>query len=123
MRIIELLEGKNFNDLDFVKQDTDKREIDYDLAEDLVFFMNNNDDVYRRHVYPSIAKCIESYKGKKKTTPSLFKSAVINSYESYLKEFPIRELPEKLDSGMCEEICSKMHEEVCQYIQDGKYKD
>lgn len=123
MRIVELLEGKNFKDLDFVKQDGDKREIDFDLAEDLIYFMNNNDDVYRRHVYPSIAKCVESYKKKKGTKPNIFKSAVLDSYNSYIREFPIRELPQSLDEKLCQEICSKMHEEVCKGIEEGKYKD
>ena len=123
MRITELLEGKTFNDLDFIKQNNDKKEIDYDLAEDLIYFMQNNDDVYRRHVYPSIAKCIEAFKHKKNTKPSIFKSAVLDSYNNYVKEFPIRELPHSLDNSVCEEICSKIHEEICQQIQDGKYKD
>ena len=58
MRINELLEAKKFDDSDFVKDTEGNREIDYDLTEDLVFFMNNDDEVYRRHLYPSISKCL-----------------------------------------------------------------
>lgn len=122
MRIVELFEG-HFKDLDFVKQESDKRELDYDLVEDLIYFMNNNDDVYRRHVYPIIVKCIHSIESKTPTSPSLFKDAVINSYKKYITEFPIRELPSTLSNKTFKEVCTKMHEEVCQHAKEGKYKD
>jgi hypothetical protein len=118
MRIRELLEAKDFNDLDFVKKDGDKTDIDYDLVEDLVFFMNNDDETYRRHVYPVVAKCTRSIELNKSTSPSIFKNAVLDSYKSYTKEYPIRELPDTLDSDVCQEVCSKMHEEVCKTIEE-----
>lgn len=123
MRINELLEGKNFNDLDFVKVTGDQRDIDFDLAEDLSFFMNNDDAVYRRHLHPVILKCRNSIKSKISTKPSIFKPAVINSYKMYVKKFPVRELPRELDEEQLNEVCKKMHEEVCQHIKNGKYKD
>lgn len=123
MRIRELLEGKNFKDLDFVKQDADKREINYDLAEDLVYFMQNDDDVYRRHVYPSIARCLDTIRAKKPVNPSIFKTAVLDSYKRYTKEYPIRELPVELDQKLCKETCTKMLDEIQKNFKDGKYKD
>lgn len=123
MRITELLEGKNFKDIDFVKKTQKGNEIDFDLVEDLAFFMHNDDDTYRRHVYPSIAKCLEYTKQKKKTSPVMFKTAALESYKNYLKEYPIRELPDSLDSKMCKEICEKLHNEFKEHHNDGKYKD
>jgi hypothetical protein len=123
MRIQELLEGKKFNDLDFVKHTSEGREIDFDLAEDLIHFMNHDDDVYRRHTYPAIAKCLDRISGKKSTKTSIFKDAVEESYKIYAKRFPIRELPDNLDGKMCEEVCDKIHEELLKHIEDGKYKD
>jgi len=68
MRINELLEGKIFNDLDFVSHKQDgKREINYDLAEDLVHFMNQDDHVYRRIVHPTISKFIDLRDAKNKS--------------------------------------------------------
>jgi len=123
MRIRELLEGKIFNDLDFVKQTGDKRELDYDLIEDLVYFMNNDDELYRREVYPAIVKCLVGSKTKKIPEASIFRPAVEKSYKIYLQKFPIRELPENLDNELLSKVCKKMHEEVKQHISDGKYKD
>jgi hypothetical protein len=123
MRIRELLEGKQFNDLDFVKQTNDKREIDYDLVEDLMHFMNHDDEVYRRHVFPTIANCIDKVSAKSPTKSGMFKPVVEKSYKLYIDKFPIRELPDKIDSGICEQVCDKMHEEVVKHVTDGKYKD
>lgn len=125
MRIRELLENRDFKDLDnmFKPEGDEDDGIGYDLLEDLAFFMNNDDDAYRRHFYPSIVKCIHLVKNKQKTTPSLFHEAVKESYKEYLKKFPKRELPDELDEKMFKEACEKIHEEVRNHISDGKYKD
>lgn len=124
MRITELLEGKNFDDLQFVKHHEDgRREVDYDLPDDLIFFMNNDDDVFRRIVYPSVAKCVDRIQSNQKTNPSLFTNAVRESYKNYIKKYPIRELPDDLDDELCKETCNKMHEEICKNHSEGKYKD
>ena len=123
MRIRELLEGKHFNDLDFIKKNPEGNELDFDLVEDLTFFMNNDDETYRRHVYPSIAKCISQSKGKSKIDPNIFKTAALEGYKNYLKEFPMRELPDTLDSKLCEKVCEKLHDDFRKDFSDGKYKD
>lgn len=123
MRINELLESKKFKDEDFVKHGESGREIDYDLAEDLIFFMNNDDDIYRRHVYPSIHKCLERINSGKDSSPSVFQDAVRESYKNYIERYPIRELPEDISDKQLVEICEKMLEEVCTHHEEGKYKD
>lgn len=123
MRIRELLENKAFKDSDFVTPIEGGRELNYDLAEDLVHFMNNDDQVYRRIVYPKVAICLDSVERKKKVKPSVFRSAVEESYREYVKKFPIRELPDFIDEDVCEQVCDKMYEELRQHIKDGKYKD
>jgi hypothetical protein len=122
MRINELLEGKHFKDDDFVSKTETGREINYDLAEDLVYFMNHDDSIYRRHLYPNIAKCISITERKKKPASKIFKSAVEDSYKRYMKEFPIRELPEDIEEKVCEQVCEKLRDSICKDIADGKYK-
>jgi len=123
MRITELLENNNFKDSNFVNLQDGKREINYDLSEDIAFYMHNDDDTYRRHMYPAIAKCIESIRSNKKVNPDIFKTAVQESYKNYIKKFPIRELPDDISEDVCKEICGKIHEELCQHYEEGKYKD
>lgn len=122
MRIRELLENKFFKDEDFVTKNATGREINYDLAEDLMHFLNHDDDVYRRHLYPKIAKCIDIIERKKKPAASIFKSAVEEGYQKYVKEFPIRELPDRIDEKTCDDVCNKIRETVCKDVADGKYK-
>jgi len=123
MRIQELLEGKKFDDLDFVTKENGKRSINFDLAEDLIHFMNQDDDVYRRHTYPAIANCLDKMSGKSKPNTKMFEPAVKESYKIYTRKYPIRELPDEIDSKMCEQVCSKFQEEVLKHISDGKYKE
>lgn len=111
MRIIDLFEDTNFKEDEYLNKNKDG--IDYDLAEDLVFYMNNNDDVYRRSVYPTVAKCLEAFKQKKSVRPSVFKQAALECYRSYQNKFPIRALPETLDEELCNEVCEKLFKEIC----------
>lgn len=123
MRIRELLEGKDFNDIDFVRQDGDEQTLDYDLAEDLIHYLNNDDQLYRRLVYPVVHKCVENIKANKKVNPSIFKHVALEAYKSYVQKFPIRLLPNDLEDEMCTEVCKKMHEDLCKHVEEGKYKD
>lgn len=121
MRIIDLLEEKSFDETKYINKE--KGEIDYDLAEDLTFFMNNDDDVYRRAVYPAIVKCAEAFKQKTSCKPSVFKNAALESYRVYTEKFPIRALPENLDEELCNEVCEKMYKEVQQALSEKDGKD
>lgn len=118
MRIEELFESTKFNPAEFVKVGEGK--IDYDLAEDLAFFMNNDDDVYRRAVYPAVAKCHEAFERKKPFKPSAFKQAALESYAAYIKKFPIRELPSDLDDDVCNEVCEKLYKEIQEDLGSSK---
>lgn len=122
MRIRELLESKFFKDEDFVTKTESGREINYDLAEDLIHYLNHDDDVYRRHLYPSISKCISIIERKKKPAAVIFKSAVEEGYKKYLSTYPIQELPDSIDEEVCKDVCDKLREAVCQDVADGKYK-
>ncbi len=122
MRVNELLESVT-SSLEKELDQENEEKLDYDLAEDIVFFMNHNDDAYRRHTFPAVTKCLERIKSNQKTHPSIFKIAVLKSFKDYSNEFPDRLLPTTLDEKICEEACKKMHEETCKYAEEGKYKD
>lgn len=123
MRIIELLENRNFKEDEFVKPigDDGKREIAFDVPEDIIFYMKNDDTSYRKHLYPAIAKCMSLLSAKKETHPSIFADAVKECYNSYIKEYPIRELAASIDKQHHKETCIKLHDEVIEAINNGKY--
>ena len=123
MRIQELLENANFKQEDFVKKTGDNEEIDFDLPDDLVHFMHNDDHAYRRHVYPVISQCTILLKKKKPTQSKMFAEAIKECYKIYSKKFPIRALPDELDEEQLEETCNKIHDELVKHVKEGKYKD
>lgn len=85
--------------------------------------MHNDDNVYRKHTFPSVARCIEGFKNKKQLNPNIFKSAVEESYKKYIRKFPIRQLSDSLDEEQCLEVCKKLHDDLRKDYDDGKYKD
>ena len=95
--LLEHVEDKNNNGID------DK--LEFDLAEDLTFFMNNDDDIYRRQVYPSVMKFKQSNGNCDK---SVFRDAVHSAYESYCKKFPIKHLPQELPKEVHEQVCNTL---------------
>lgn len=123
MRIQELLENASFKEDDFIKKSGDKEEIDYDLADDLVHFMHNDDHSYRRHVYPVIIKCLSLAKNKKPIQSTMFAEAIKECYKAYSKKFPIRVMPSELDEEQLAEACGKVHDDFLKHVKDGKYKD
>lgn len=123
MRIRELLESKYFNSEEFVSHHEDGKDINFDLIEDLVYFLNNDDDVYRRLLYPKVAECLDQHTANRPTKSSVFMPAVNKGYEIYKQRFPIKELPFNLDEEMVKQVCNKLHDDFKQHISDGHYKD
>lgn len=95
---------------------------EFDLAEDLIFFMHNNDDFYRRHFYPILKTCKAQYESGGEFTYRVFKPAIKKAYEAYRKEFPIRELEEGIEEDLTVEIANHIYETELQNLKDGLYK-
>lgn len=123
MRIRELLENTEFNDLEFVKKNGHSNELDYDLVDDLIHYMNEDDEIYRRHLYPVISDCVRKMDANRKIDSSIFKNTVAECYKSYVKKFPIRQLTDEIEDETLEETCKRMYEEMCKHYEEGKYKD
>jgi hypothetical protein len=123
MRINELLESVDINLDHRNEQDKDKKDLDFDLVEDLVYFLNNDDDTYRRDTHSAIEKCLGRIKENKPTHPSIFKVAALRGYKNYINKYDLPKLPDSLDEDVCEEVCKKMHEDTCKHAEEGKYED
>ena len=101
------------------KEDPDK--LPFDLADDLLFFMRNDDDFYRRNYYPHVVKCIAHVKKGNDLSPKVFAPMVKHAYECYTKKFPVRQLPETIEKGICEQVCKKIRDEENKNIKDDLY--
>lgn len=119
MRISELCESV---ELDLEKTPEDENGLGYDLKDDLIFFMQNDDDVYRRHTFPSILKLQDTLSAGKGANKSVFANAVHECYNLYQEKFNNHKLPYELETELVEEICQQIYDEEEQKIKDGYYE-
>lgn len=82
--------------------------IDFDLHDDLMFFMNNDPEFYRSEYYPFLNKFKHHCDAGRTVTPKAFVTVVKKAYEDYKTKFPLPELDESLDEKEIEEICEKL---------------
>jgi hypothetical protein len=104
------------------KEDEKDKGSKFDLDDDLIFFMHNNDDFYRRNLFPVLKVCKNKFDHGGGFSHRMFKPIVAKAYESYRKEFPLRELEDKLDEEQCEAIARKIYEMELGNMKDGKYE-
>jgi secreted PhoX family phosphatase len=116
MRINELVENI---DLDLHFNNKKQEDTGFDIAEDLLFYMQNNDDVYRRHVYPQVIKHKAAMKTGK-ANRSLFSNATLEAYKAYSAEFPIKKLPSKLPKDVQEKVCLELYKKCTEEFSTGK---
>ena len=119
MRINELCEN-----IDFEKDrnPSDKDGLGFDLKDDLIFFMEHDDDVYRRHTYPIILSFKDKLESGKKTDKILFTDTVKECYQIYQNIFKNHKLPVELDDEVIEEICQSLYDQEEQRIKEGYYE-
>jgi len=97
-------------------------ELTFDLAEDLIYFMHNNDDFYRKNLFPVIRICKKNFDQGNNFSHRVFKPVVEKAYDMYQKEFPLRELKDTLEQDMVEQVCKKMYETEMLNMREGNYK-
>lgn len=99
-----------------------EKESKFDLDDDLIFFMHNNDDFYRRNLFPVLKVCKNKFDHGGGFSHRMFKPIVMKAYEAYKKEFPLRELTDSLEEEKCEAIARKIYETELGNMKDGKYE-
>jgi hypothetical protein len=100
----------------------DDDEYTFDLAEDLIYFMHNNDDFYRKSFFPVLNLCRKQFDNGQTFSHRVFRPTVTKAYKMYQHEFPLRELRDELDKDMIEEICKSIHETELKNMREGMYK-
>lgn len=103
MLLRELLEGFNFKPSDFIEKKGDKEDINFDLAEDIAFFMENDDLMFRQFVAPF---------SEKKSKYTAFSDGVDSAYTEYQKKYPIRKLPSTLPPEINKMVCKLLHKHL-----------
>jgi hypothetical protein len=99
----------------------EKSELGYDLKDDLVFFMNNDPEFYRKQYYPAMLKFKKYCKEDKRIQSRAFNNLVNDAYDFYKTKFPVEGLDEMLNKETCESICEYILELETKNVKDGHY--
>jgi hypothetical protein len=98
---------------------SDKKTLDFDLVDDLIFFMRNDSSFYRTSYFPLVSKFANKCSRNNTPSPAFFKNVVINAYNVYKDQYQVEGLRDSLSIDMLKEICNKLHiEELEDYKKD-----
>lgn len=92
-----------------------KPEVDFDLQDDLVFFINNDPEFYRRSYFPFINKFNQHCSAGRVAHPKAFAPIVVKAYKEYKNKFPVEGLEEELPVDQIENICEKLQNEQLEH--------
>lgn len=95
---------------------------EYDIVEDLIFFMNNDPGFYRHEYFPSVMKFRDCNKSGIKFESDKFKPMVEKAYKAYYRKFPVKNLKDKIENETIDEVCSKIYETELENIKQGHYE-
>ena len=108
MKVFEIFSTTNY---------TVNKEPDFDLADDLMFFMRNDPEYYKREFFPLSSKIKMALKKGQALTPSIFKNAVKSAYSKYRTQFSLDNLPSSLEIDTLSEICKKLYSEETEFYK------
>ena len=92
--------------------------LDFDLVDDLMFFMKASPAFYRKHFYPTIEKFHSRCKNNQVPDASFFKPLVSSAYKVYVNKYNLNELDDELPVDMLKEICLKLKHAELQSFKD-----
>lgn len=110
----------NINEL-FDSDKEKKKDLGFDLKDDLMFFMNNDPEFYRKKYFPAMLKFDKYCKEGKEIGPRGFTPLVKYAYECYQNRFPVEGLERDISEEMCEAICKEIHVQEVKNVENKFY--
>lgn len=95
---------------------------EFDLNDDLIFFINNDPEFYRKDYYPFIRKFKNHCARDKEVSPSAFVPIVKKAFGHYQNTFPVQGLESKLAADDLQQICEKLHGQEMEHYHNEKKK-
>ena len=90
---------------------------DFDLIDDLIYFINNDPEFYRTRFYPIVTKFENKIKNDKSLDHTYFSNIVKQAYSWYIDKFKLVDLPEELDPDTLDDICKKIKKQQIESYQ------
>lgn len=99
-----------------------QKEVDFDLHDDLIYFMNADKDFYRQNYYPIQTKFHKHCGSGRSVDPMAFRNVIVKAYESYRQKFPLPQLDKQLSEEQVREICEKLHGQEFEAYENEKQR-
>ncbi len=93
---------------------------DFDLNDDLIFFINNDPEFYRKDYYPFIRQFKKHCNQDREVKVSAFAPIVKKAFGHYQNTFPVRGLESNLSEADLREICEKLHGQELEHYHKEK---
>jgi hypothetical protein len=98
-----------------------KRE-EFDLHDDLIFFMRNDPKFYRSDYHPFQQKFNRHCNAGRSVSAKAFAPIVHKAFDQYKDMFPVEGLEDKLTERDMQEICEKLQGQETNYYHEDKKK-
>jgi hypothetical protein len=108
------------NSLDIISS-KDKDKLDFDLIEDVIYFMNNEPKFYRKEYYPFMFKFKKYIDAGKRLKPVVFKPMCEKAFKIYQNKFPQESMHLSLEDSDYKDMCGKLYEKEMSNIEEGHY--
>lgn len=102
--------------------DPSESDMGYDLVDDVVVFMRNDKDFYRRTYYPKMVEISTKYKKTNEIDRTLANSMISKAISAYCKSYNINKSPASLFTNEDKEaILDMLFDEELDEIRNGEY--
>lgn len=97
-------------------QHIEEKKIDFDLVDDVIYFMNNDPEFYRKEYFPFLTKFQHHCDKGNQVSPKAFFPVVSRAVDQYKTKFPVDGLEEAMNENQISEICEKLQsQELANY--------
>ena len=102
----------------------DKPKFDFDVVDDVVVFMRNDPQFYRKSLFPAVSKIADMHRdGSKIDQNKCLGDVVERALESYCKKFNIADMPDQVfNNDDRQRIIDRIFSEEMEEIKKGEYK-
>lgn len=104
-------------------QSRNESKLDFDLQDDLIFFMNNDPEFYRKDFHPFLTKYNRHCDAGRQVSSRAFFPLVKRAYEAYQNKFQVEQLDVDLPDDQLKEICETLNGQCRQNYQEEKQKN
>ena len=98
-------------------------DIDFNIVDDLIQFINNNTEFYKEVYYPVVRKIENNYKYNLPINKALFVPIVKRAYEVYKDVYDLDQLPSSLKPHDLSDVCNQLYQQEADKLEKDHSSD